>query len=167
MNPMNARANTAYSGRTTNWPMLWFTAAAALPLLSLGAMSSGPATDLVLPLTVVTAMLVVNALTATSLRASTGENGVLVRFGAFGWPRFSYPLERIAHAEAIVIPAWSILGWGISWWPGRGLHLTLWTGPALRLRLTNGRRITISMPDPQAAVATLEQARAAVRPRSG
>ncbi len=159
---MNASASaTAYSGRTTNWPMLWLTIAFGAPLLVMGAMSEGPASGLVLPLTFVVAMLVFNGVTATSLRASTGPSGVIVRFGVLGWPRFAYPLDRIERAEVTTISSLSMLAWGISWWPGSGLRLAMGPGPALRITLTGGRQVTVSVPDPALAAATLEAARTA------
>lgn len=152
---------TVYSGRSTSWPMFWLTTAAAAPLLAIGLLSGGPVTaGLALTLAFLLAMLVVNTLTATSVRASAGPSGVIVRFGVLGWPRFAYALDRIEHAEVTRISRWSVLAWGISWLPGSGLRLAMGPGPALLLTLTNGRKVTVSMPDPDAAVATLEAARA-------
>ena len=74
--------------------------------------------------------MVVNLLTASSVRATAGPKGVIVNFGVFGWPRFRYPIERIRHAEAITIPSTS--GHGASTGRRRkGLMLTLRNGAAL------------------------------------
>lgn len=85
-----------------------------------------------------------------------------VHFGVFGWPRFRYPLERIARADVVDVPVYF---WGcvMYWSPRRGLMLTLRSGPALRIVLTNGRRITVSTPDPEAAVRAIEAAQATTR----
>ena len=151
---------TTYSGRSTNWAALLLTVALAVPVVVLGRPSgeslASPAAAA--PLAVVVACVLVTLFTASSVRALAGPSGVTVHFGVFGWPRFGYPIERIAVAEAVVIPA-SHWAFGMYWSPRRGLMLTLRTGPALRLVLTNGRRITVSTPDPETAVRAIESAR--------
>jgi len=154
---------SVYSGRSTNWLMIALSTALLVPFLWFAADSKGSWTSLglLLPLLVVlaAAAAAANLLTATSVRTTAGPNGITVHFGVVGWPRFRYPLSRIAVAEAITVPSawWS---WGIYWSPRRGLMLTLCAGPALRLTLTNGRKVTISTPHPESAVAAIEQARA-------
>lgn len=153
---------TVYSGRATNWPMIWLTTAVMVPLVFMGR---GPGDTwltpgLMVPIALMVGAAVINALTASSVRTIAGPKGVTVHFGAFGWPRFHYPVERIATAEAIELPA-SIWTWGIYWSPRRGLMLTLRSGAALRLVLTNGRRVTISTSDAAAAVAAIDLARRA------
>ena len=153
---MNAAfaANTTYSGRVTNWPILCLLVGLAVPFLIFG--SEGQSLqDLILPYAIVAAAVAATVLTTSSVRATAGANGVQVRFGPLGWPRFHYPSERISRAVVVDIAPWSMLGWGIYWSPGRGLLLTLRSGPALRLHLTNGRKVTVSMPDPAAACAAL------------
>jgi hypothetical protein len=152
--------HTFYSGRTTNWFALWLTTVLAVPLLALGvANGSWTGLGLIAAAVIVVAVLV-NLLTANSVRSIAGPNGVTVHFGVFGWPRFRYPLDRIRDAEAVEISVspWR-WGWGISWSPRQGLWLTLRTGPALRLTLTNGRRVTISTPLPENAVRAIADAR--------
>ena len=131
---MNVHAHTVYTGRSTNWPTIVLTTALVVPLLVMAVTGDGSwtAVGLLIPLGVVVAAVVVNLLTATSVRATAGPSGVTVNLGVFGWPRFRYPLERIQHAEAITIPA-SQWAWGLFWSPRKGLMLTLRTGPALRL----------------------------------
>ena len=151
---------TIYSGRSTNWPMLCLFLALLVPLV---AMAKGPGESwsepgLLVPLLVVVAAAALTVVTATSVRTLAGPKGVSVHLGVFGWPRFRYAPERIATAEAIVIPR-SQWGWGMTWGPRSGLLLTLRTGPALRLVLTSGRPVTISTPDPEAALAALDRAR--------
>lgn len=158
---MTVHARTVYTGRSTNWPMIVLTTALVVPLLVMAGAGGGSwtAAGLLIPLSVALAAVVVNLITATSVRASAGPRGVTVNLGVFGWPRFRYPLERIQHAEAITIPA-SQWAWGLFWSPRKGLMITLRTGPALRLVLTNGRRVTISTPHPEAAVNAIPGARA-------
>jgi hypothetical protein len=157
---MNARPHTVYTGRSTNWPAIVLSTALVVPLIVLGLGSEGSWTALgfLIPMAVVVVTVVVNLVTASSVRATAGPKGVIVNFGVFGWPRFRYPIERIQHAEAIEIPStqWA---WGIYWSPRRGLMLTLRTGQALRLILTNGRKVTISTPHPEAAVAAIHDLR--------
>jgi hypothetical protein len=153
---MNVHPHTVYTGRSTNWLAIGLSTALVIPFIALGVGSNGSWTDLgfLIPMLMVVAVVVVNLLTASSVRATAGPKGVIVNFGVFGWPRFRYPLGRIQHAEAITIPpnCWS---WGIYWSPRRGLMLTLRSGVALRLILTNGRKVTISTPHPEAAVAAI------------
>jgi len=158
---MNATTmKSVYSGRSTNWLMIVLSTALLVPFLWFAADSEGSwtAAGLLVPLIVMLAAAVANLLTATSVRTTAGPNGITVHFGVIGWPRFRYPLDRIATAEAITVPsAWWT--WGIYWSPRRGLMLTLCAGQALRLTLTNGRKVTISTPHPQSAVEAIEQAR--------
>lgn len=153
---------TVYTGRSANWPLIWLSIVLAVPLLAMGATSDGAWSDsgLLLPLAIAAAAIVVNLLTATSVRTTTGPNGVTAHFGVVGWPRFHYPVERIRSATAVELRS-GPCSWGIWWSPRRGLLLTLGAGPAIRLELTNGRIVTVSAPDAPAAVDALERARRA------
>ncbi|MGD9573039.1 MAG: hypothetical protein AB7V62_14230 [Thermoleophilia bacterium] len=152
------QAYAVYTGRSTNWPVLVLMCVLLVPLLALAAQSEGwsAAEQIVFPVLIVAPTAVV-VLIASSLRATAGPRGVTVHLGVLGWPRFRYPLERIARAEVVDVPA-SHWTWGVHWWPGRGTMLTLRGGEALRLTLVNGRRVTISTPDPAAAAAILTEA---------
>jgi hypothetical protein len=156
----NAGVHTVYSGRSTNWTMIWLSMALLVPLV---AMAKGPddswgSMGLLLPLVVVLAAAAAHVLTATSVRTTVGPKGITVHFGVLGWPRFRYPMHRIQRVEAVEVPR-SHWAWGIYWSPHRGLMLTLCTGPAIRLTLTNGRTVTVSTPDPHTAVLAIESAR--------
>lgn len=155
-----AGTSTVYTGRSTNWPLIWLSIVLAVPLLAMGASSQGSWTSsgLIAPLAVAGGAILVNLLTGTSVRSTTGPNGVTVHFGVVGWPRFRYRLDRIRHATAVDLRV-GPCSWGIWWSPRRGLLLTLRSGPAIRLELTNGRIVTISTPDAAAAVAALDRAR--------
>lgn len=148
---------TVYSGHTTNWPAVILATGAAIPLVGL-ALAGSPRD----PIVWVSAALIMLAVLltvawSTSLRVTIGGQGVAVRFGLLGWPRVSYPLERIASAEAVTLSRLATT-WGI-WWSRRdGLRLTLRSGPAVRLTLVSGRRVTINVEQPHAAVATLNAA---------
>jgi hypothetical protein len=117
--------HTIYSGRSTNWPMIWLSTALLVPLVVMGKASRGSwtAAGFAIPLLVAIAAAVVNLLTATSVRTTAGPKGVSVHFGVFGWPRFRYPMKRIEQAEAIEVPS-SQWAWGMYWAPRRGLMLT-------------------------------------------
>jgi hypothetical protein len=160
--------HTIYSGRSTNWPMIWLSTALVIPLVATAEGSHGSWSDagFAIPLLVVIAVAVVNLLTATSVRTTAGPNGVSVHFGVFGWPRFRYSVQRIEHVEAVEIPS-SQWAWGMYWSPRRGLMLTLRTGPALRLTLANGRKVTVSTPQPDIAVLAIENARHGACPSGG
>jgi hypothetical protein len=156
----NTDVHTIYSGRSTNWPMIWLSTALLIPLVAMAKGSNGSwtAAGFAIPLLVAIAAAVVNLLTATSVRTTAGPNGVAVHFGVFGWPRFRYPMQSVQQAEAVEIPS-SQWAWGMYWSPRRGLMLTLRTGPALRLTLTDGRKVTISTPRPEVAVQAIDNAR--------
>lgn len=153
-------SHTVYTGRSTNWPMIWLSTALLIPLVAMakGSGDSWTNAGMFIPLMVVFIVAAINLLTATSVRTVTGPNGVTVYFGVFGWPRFHYPINRVQHAEAVELRS-SVWTWGLYWSPKRGLMLTLRTGPALHLVLTDGRRVTISTPDPAAAILAIDMAK--------
>jgi hypothetical protein len=109
--------------------------------------------------------LVVDVLTAASVRATAGPNGFTIRWGALGWPRCSYPLERIGRAEVIDLPWWRV-SFGF-WWTPRRTSCTVRSGPTVRLTLTDGRVVTVTVPEPDVAVASLHAAQAARGARRG
>ena len=150
--------HAVYTGRATNWPMVLLSSAAAVPLLlqSRADFRAVPA-EVAAVLGLVLAGVVINLVTATSVRTAVGPNGVAVRFGVFGWPRATYQVADIRNAEVIDLPWWAV-AFGF-WWTSRRTCCTVRSGPTLRLTLTNGRTVTITVPDPQAAAAALAQAR--------
>ncbi len=156
----HTNVRSVYSGRATNWPMLCVLTALVIPFIALAAGSNGSwrSASFLLPLALIVAATGLTILAGTSVRTTAGPAGVRVHFGALGWPRFRYPLERIRVTEAVDVP-FSHAVWGMHWWPQRGVMLTLCAGPALRLTLANGRRITISTPNPAAAAEAIETAR--------
>ncbi|MBE8525326.1 hypothetical protein ILP97_48960 [Amycolatopsis sp. H6(2020)] len=151
-----------YTGRVTNWPlMVTLPVALLVPLLSLGGLSHGnwlaPAGPAI-PLLTAAAVVLVTVLAGLRVRTAAGPNGVAVHCGAFGWPRRTYRLDEIEHAEVTDLPPslWRLsLGF---WWTPRHTYYTLRTGPALRLTLHTGRTVTITVPDPHAAAATVDEA---------
>ncbi len=144
-----------YSGRTTNWPVIAVAIAGGLALVLFGRPWDGPWPGMIGPLAIVLAALAVGLLTSTSLRVTTGPQGLQIRCGVFGWPRFGYPRERIAGAEVVAVSLWRNWNWGVNWTPRGGWAFVLRSGPALRLTLTNGRRVTVGVTDPQAALVAL------------
>jgi len=144
--------HTIYTGQATNWPFVLVSAAVAVPLPILG---NGSYT---VPVVFIAVVVLVNVLTAASIRTSAGPNGVSVRFGLLGWPRRTYRLDRIDRAEVIDLPPLHV-AWGFWWTPSRTCY-TVRSGPTLRLALRNGRTVTVTVPDPHAAVAALRDATA-------
>jgi hypothetical protein len=138
--------------------MVLLSSAVAVPLVleSRAGSRTAPA-DVAAVIGLVLAGVVINLVTATSVRTAVGPNGVAVRFGVFGWPRATYQVSAIRTAEVIDLPLWAV-AFGFWWTPWRTC-CTVRRGPTLRLTLTNGRTVTISVPDPQAAAAALPQAR--------
>ncbi len=55
-------------------------------------------------LAVIGAGVLLEALTATSVRTAAGPHGVMIPFGVLGLPRCTYRLEQIARAEVIDLP---------------------------------------------------------------
>jgi hypothetical protein len=134
-------------------------AALVVPLLVLGNAGGGSGRGLALPVLIAAAAVLLNVLTASSVRTAAGPNGVSVRFGLLGWPRCDYRIEQIDRAEVIDLPAWSV-AYGF-WWTFRRTHCTVRSGPTLRLTLDTGRIVTITVPDAHAAVTAIHQARSA------
>ncbi len=151
-----------YTGRVTNWPMAILTTLLALLILPMGLMSNENGwglAGLALTLLLVAVGIVLEIVTGSSVRATVGPNGVAIRWGLVGWPRLSYPLADIVHAEVIDL-SWWFVSWGF-WWTPRRTCCTVRSGPTLRLVLRNGRTVTVTVPDPTAAVTALNGARAA------
>jgi hypothetical protein len=129
---------------------------AALVVL-MGRESNGAWADplFVVPVVLVAIGVLANVLTASSVRATAGPNGFTVRWGLFGWPRCTYRIDEIEHAEVIDIPWWRV-SYGF-WWTLRRTNCTVRSGPTVQLSLTNRRVVTITVPEPEAAVAALRE----------
>ena len=147
--------HSVYTGRATNWPMVVLSVALAVPLLALSNMSAGDRGDLMILLFIGVGVLL-EVLTGSSVRTAAGPQGVTVRFGVLGWPRCTYRLAQIAHAEVIDLRLWSVV-YGL-WWTPRRTCCTVRSGPTLRLTLHSGRTVTITVPDAAAAVAVIREA---------
>ena len=147
--------HSVYTGRATNWPMVVLSVALAVPLLALSDMSAGDRGDLMILLFIGVGVLL-EVLTGSSVRTAAGPQGVTVRFGVLGWPRCTYRLAQIAHAEVIDLRLWSVV-YGL-WWTPRRTCCTVRSGPTLRLTLHSGRTVTITVPDAAAAVAVIREA---------
>ena len=154
-----------YTGRVTNWSLVVaLSVALMVPLLLLGSLSEGSWFDPAgpaIPLLIAAAAVLINMLTGLSVRTAAGPNGVSVHCGALGWPRRTYRLQDIEHAEAIDLSPslWRIsLGY---WWTPRHTYFTVRTGPALRLAMHTGRSVTITVPDPHAAITIIREAKSA------
>jgi len=152
--------HAVYTGRTTNWPMVATTCVGALFVVIMGKQSNGSWGDLlfVVPLMLVAIGILANVLTASSVRAAAGPNGFTIRWGLVGWPRCTYGLDEIDHAEVIELPSWRV-SFGL-WWTPKRTNCTVRSGPTVRLTLRNGRIVTVTVPEPAAAVAALREASA-------
>jgi hypothetical protein len=136
--------------------MVALSVALVVPLVAVADMSARDRGDLVIPLLVIGVGVLLEMLTAASVRTAAGPHGVTVRFGVLGLPRCTYRLAQIAHAEVIDLPVWSV-AYGF-WWTPRRTCCTLRSGPTLRLTLHSGRTVTITVPDAAAAVAVIREA---------
>lgn len=148
-----------YTGRVTNWPLVVLSVVPMAPLLVMGGTSNESWGGLAVPLSVAAAVVLVNALTGSSVRIAAGPNGVSVRFGLLGWPRCTYDLEKVERAEVIDLHPWYV-AFGF-WWTTRRTYCTVRSGPTLQLTLRTGRTVTVSVPDARAAVAAIDEARSA------
>ena len=155
-----------YTGRTTSWPMVAATSVGTLLLVLMGKESDVAWSDLmfVVPLILVAIGVLAEVLTGSSVRATAGPNGLTIHWGLIGWPRCTYGLDQIEHAEVIDLPWWRV-SYGL-WWTPRRTNCTVRSGPTLRLSLRNQRTVTITVPEPAAAVAALREASAFWQPGS-
>ena len=153
-----------YTGRTTSWPMVAATGVGTLLLVLMGKQSDVAWSDLmfVVPLILVAIGVLAEVLTGSSVRATAGPNGLTIHWGLIGWPRCTYSLDQIEHAEVIDLPWWRV-SYGL-WWTPRRTNCTVRSGPTLRLSLRNQRTVTITVPEPAAAVAALREASAFWQP---
>lgn len=148
--PVRPGPHAVYTGRATNWPAVVLTLVLLVPL-ALAARSQPGAWLLGL-----FAVGILGELATASVRTAAGPNGVTIRFGWFGWPRFTCSTTDIVTAEVIDLPFWAVT-FGFWWTPGRTC-CTVRSGPTLRLILVSGRTVTVTVPDPHAAVAVLMKA---------
>jgi len=144
-----------YSGRMTNWPLIVVAMAAFAALVVMGRPWAGPWPGMAVPIAIALVLAAGGLATSTSFRVTTGPKGVQVRCGAIGWPRFSYPAERIAAVDIVTVTPWKSWDYGLVWTRAGGWNFVLRSGPALRLTLTNGRHATVGVNDPQSALAAL------------
>jgi hypothetical protein len=151
-----------YTGRTTSWPMVAATSAGALLLVVTGKEPDAPWSELmfIVPLVLVALGVLAEVLTGSSVRATAGPKGLTIHWGLLGWPRCTYTLDQIEHADVIELPWWRV-SYGL-WWTPRRTNCTVRSGPTLRLSLRNQRTVTITVPEPAAAAAALHQAPAAI-----
>ena len=153
-----------YTGRTTSWPMVAVTSAGALLIVLMGKESNGAWGDLMFvgPLILFAIGVLGEVLTGSSVRATAGPNGLTIRWGLIGWPRCTYRLDEIEHADVIDLPWWRV-SYGL-WWTPRRTNCTVRSGPTLRLSLRNRRTVMITVPEPAEAVAALREVSAVGQP---
>lgn len=153
--PSAASHYAVYTGRTTSWPIVAATSVGALLLVLAGKGSNVSWGDIVfvVPLILVAIGVLAEVLTGSSVRATAGPNGLTIRWGPLGWPRSTYHLEEIEHAEVIDLPWWRV-SYGF-WWTPKRTNCTVRSGPTLRVSLRNQRTVTITVPEPALAVAAL------------
>lgn len=144
-----------YTGQVTNWPMVVLSSVLAVPFVGM-TVADGLWWEIALPLALALAGILVNVLTASSVRATAGPNGLTVHWGLIGWPRARYALDDIRLAEVVHVPWWRV-SWGFWWTPWRTC-CTVQSGPTLRLTLRSGRTVTVTVPEPASAVAALHHA---------
>lgn len=160
----SASRHSVYTGRTTSWPMVAATCLGALFVVFMGKQADGAWSDLyfVGPLLLVAIGSLANVLTASSVRATAGPNGFTIRWGLLGWPRCTYRLDQIEHAEVIDLPWWRV-SYGF-WWTPKRTNCTVRNGPTVRLSLHNHRVVTITVPNPAAAVVAVHEASPGTQP---
>lgn len=158
--PSTGIPTTVYTGRTTNWLMVAVSSALGAALIAGGLTGDGSRNAFLLLVGLAGVGILVNVLTASSVRVAAGPNGFDLRWGVIGWPRCSVRLDEIDHVDVVDVPWWRV-SWGY-WWTPRRTTCTLRSGNALQLHLSTGRVVTATVPSPSEAAATLEAARAVV-----
>lgn len=143
-------ASTVYTCRLTNWRNFCYNAFSVIFLAVFGWFANGLHWQFYI-ITILFAIDVIMAVTATSQRVTASPSGLTVRFGVFGLPRFVIPRATIAEAELVDWPSSKYRAWGLYWTRKRGWVLAVQTGPALRLRLTDDRIFTVAMSEPAVA----------------
>ncbi|WP_375485857.1 hypothetical protein [uncultured Jatrophihabitans sp.] len=144
---MSDTTTTVYSGRVTNWPLFWLMNVLALALVALVVAD----VQARVPLAIAAVVVLVANLTITSVRTTAGPQGVVVRFGLLGLPRFRFATATIERAEAVDVPPHRLGGLGVHWSPWRGTRLTIRSGPQLQLRRRGAKPVTITAENPRAA----------------
>ena len=132
-----------YTGRAMNWPMVVLSTVLVVPLLVMGNTGAGTGRGSAVPLLIAASAVLLNIVTASSVRTAAGSNGVAVRFGLLGWPRCTYRIEQIQHAEVIHLAPWNV-SYGF-WWTPRRTNCTVRSGPTLQLTLATGRTVTVTV----------------------
>jgi len=111
-----------------------------------------------IPIVLVAAVIVlVTSLCCAPLSSITtvvDEQGLLVRFGPFGFPHKRIPLAEIAAVRADHIDPIEWGGWGYRVAPGRSAAV-LRGGPGIVVDLVDGRRFAVTIDDPEEGVALL------------
>lgn len=156
----NPSRHTVYTGRTTSWPMVAATCVCACLLVLAGKESNAAWSDrmFVVPVVLVAIGMLAEVLTGSSVRATVGPNGFTIRWGLVGWPRCTYRIDEVEHAEVIDLPWWRV-SYGF-WWTPKSTTCTVRSGPTVRLTLRSQRIVTITVPEPERAVAALRDASA-------
>ncbi len=90
----------------------------------------------------------------SSITTIVDEQGLLVRFGPFGFPSKRIPLAEIAAVQADHIEPIEWGGWGYRDAPGRSAAV-LRGGPGIVVDLIDGRRFAVTIDDPEEGVALL------------
>lgn len=100
--------------------------------------------------------------TLSEIVATADARGLTVAFGPFGWPRKRVALDRIAHADTLVVEPLKYGGWGYRKVPRRGgvTAVVLRRGEGLRVVRDDGRELIVTIDDAAAGAALLEALRA-------
>lgn len=88
-------------------------------------------------------------------------DGIHVRYGSFGWPKFDVPPDEIESAEVADIRPMKWGGWGYrgSLKMIKRAGVIQRAGPGIHVNLTQGRMLAMTIDDPEGAVAALERVR--------
>ncbi len=88
--------------------------------------------------------------TFSRISVTADQSGLQVRYGFFGWPRTSVPIQRIATVRAIDIRPADWGGWGYrgSLTLMKRAAVVLRAGPGIRVDLHNGKVFAVTIDDP-------------------
>jgi uncharacterized membrane protein len=141
-----------WHGRASAPPALLAVPAGALAVASLGAVVTPSGARV--PIVVGAVLLGVLGLVLGSVRVTIGPAGLVVRLGAFGWPRIVVDLAAVEAVEVEDVEPLHYGGWGWRVVPGVRA-IVVRRGEALRVRRRSAPTLVVTVDDAPGAASVL------------
>jgi hypothetical protein len=107
------------------------------------------------PLLITPTLVVALAATTLRWRVTVSRAGLVTR-GAFGFPRFVIPLERIESVRVTAVdPMAQFGGWGLRWASGHRFGVVVTSGEGIEVRRTDGSVFVVTVADAATGAALL------------